>query len=246
MNRWLESEEQATGQAAANVVAVVITNDLVVSGSPSQLETFKAVVRELDRPKAQIHVRAMIVDLTLSAAPTSPAAHPSVDLSKGDFSEIVAQLKGRGDLRVLAQPELLCADNQPAFLQHGSRVPRVTGASASSRGRTRQVTLENVGTMLGVTCRVSEHDLVTLEIDLERSHLGSEDEGTPVVEAEDGSIVRAPEVKTLTLQTTVSLRSGQTVVLGGMVHQTGQRWGELLLILQPKIVTAESHGPAIR
>ncbi len=236
MSRWLESEENVTGQAAANVVAVAVTNDLVVSGSPEQLETIQAVVSELDRPKPQIHVKAMLVDMALSEAPKALTDQPSIDVSEGDFSEIVARLKERGDLRVLAQPQLLCADNQPAFLQYGSRVPRVTGANTSPRSRARTVTLENVGTMFGVTCRVSEDDLVTMEIDLERSHLGPDDEGTAVATADDGSIVRSPEVKTLTLQTTVSLRSGQTVALGGMVYQTEERRGQLLLVLQPKIV----------
>ena len=95
--------------------------------------------------------------------------------------------------------------------------------------------MENVGTILGVTGRVTEQDLVTLEIDLERSNLGPEDEGTPVVTPGDSPVVRSPEVRTLTLQTTVSLRGGQIAVLGGMVHQTEQRWGELLLLLQPEI-----------
>ena len=115
-------------------------------------------------------------------------------------------------------------------------MPRVTGTTVSSRGRANSVTLENVGTILGVTGRVTDDNVVTLEIDLERSHLGSEDEGTPVAVSEEGSVVRTPHVKTLTVQTTVSLASGQTVLLGGMVHQTDQRWGELLLLLQPEII----------
>ena len=240
IEKWLEAEAKASGQAAATVVAVVITNALLVSGSSEQLDIIRDVVHELDRPSPQIRVRAMLADLTLPAAPESLVRQAEV--SKGDINDIVAELKERADLRVLAKPELLAANNQSAFLQFGSRVPRVTGASVTSRGRTNQVKLENVGTILGVTGRVTENDFVTLEIDLERSHLGPEDEGTAVTTSENGPAVRAPQVKTLTLQTTVSLRSGQTVLLGGMVYQTEQRWGELLLLLQPEILQP-NDGP---
>ncbi len=77
---------------------------------------------------------------------------------------------------------------------------------------------------------------MTLEIDVERSHLGPEEEGTPIASVEGGSVIRAPEVRTLTMQTTVSLRSGRTVLLGGMVHQSPQRRGETLLLLRPEII----------
>jgi hypothetical protein len=38
------------------------------------------------------------------------------------------------------------------------------------------------------------------------------------------------------VQTTVSLRSSQTVVLGGMTYQTEQGWEELLLVVRPQIM----------
>ncbi|MBN2475298.1 MAG: hypothetical protein JXB62_11855 [Pirellulales bacterium] len=234
IQQWLALEQGATGRPAATVVGVAITNSLVVSGPTDQLKILRDVVRELDRPSPQIRIKAMLVDLALPDAKPLPAGAARV--AQGDFGEMLAELKKHGELRVLAQPELLVADNQPAHLQLGGRVPRITGAQESARGRVNQVSLENVGTILGVTGRVTENDRVMLEIDLERSHLGPEEEGTPLVSPKDDPVVRASEVKTLTLQTTVSLRSGRTVLLGGMVYQSQQRCGEVLLLLQPEIV----------
>lgn len=88
---------------------------------------------------------------------------------------------------------------------------------------------------MGVTGRVADEDTVTLEIDLERSHLGPEEEGTPLATSADGNIIRTPAIQTLTLQTTVSLRSGQTVLIGGMVYQQDGQWRQLLLLLRPEI-----------
>jgi type II secretory pathway component GspD/PulD (secretin) len=240
VKKWFESEEKVTGEAVPTVVAVVITNDLIVSSSPQQLATIRAVIGELDRPSRQICVKAMLVELTFSNAQESVSPYKPADVSNMDFDEIVAQLKELGDVRVFAQPELLCADNQPAFLQSGGRIPRVTAAANTSRGLTTQVALENVGTMLGVTARASELDRVTLEIDLERSQLGSGDEGTPLATSEDHSVVRSPHVKTLNVQTTVSLRAGQTVILGGLVDRTEHHGAQLLILLQPTFVHQEN------
>jgi type II secretory pathway component GspD/PulD (secretin) len=235
ISTWLQSEEDVTGQPAATVVPEVITNSIIVSGAPEQLERITSIVQELDQLSAQIHIKAMLVDLALSEPPEPGGDDAMERVSQNDFGDIVARLRKRGELRVLAQPQLLAADNQPAFLQSGGRVGRVTSVSNSSRGRSSAVQTENVGTILGVTSRVSAKDMVTLEIDLERSHLGPDDEGT-VIAAGNGEAVRSPHIVTLSAQTTVSVQSGHTVILGGLTHHDGKRWGELWLLLQPTIV----------
>ncbi len=75
-----------------------------------------------------------------------------------------------------------------------------------------------------------------MEIDLEQSHFGPEATGTPISSGPGGETVRTRRLQTVTLQTTVSLRSSQTVVLGGMTYQTEQGWEELLLIVRPQIM----------
>ena len=89
---------------------------------------------------------------------------------------------------------------------------------------------------MGVTARIADEETVTLEIDLERSHLGPEEEGTPISTDAEGTVIRTPAIQTLVLQTTVSLRSGQTVRIGGMIYHTEQGWRELMLLLRPEIV----------
>lgn len=236
ITEWLEKEQRATDRAPATVVAEVVSNSLVLSGSAEQLKAIRDVIVALDRPSPRIRVKAMLFDLALPTAPKDAADNAATSVPKGDFAEIMAELKKRGDLRVLAQPELLAVSNQPAMLQLGGRVPRITASQQSSRGRINQVSMESMGTILGVTGRVAEDDLVTLEIDLEHSYLGPESEGTPLSTPTDGPAIRAAEVKTLTLKTTVSLRSGKTVLLGGMQYQREERRGEVLLLLKPEIV----------
>ncbi len=233
---WIRVEQQLTDQTPVTVVASVITNRLVVSGLPEQLERIRSVIQELDQPVTQIHVKATIVELALSADTQSAAGRPADDAVRGDLDEVLDQLKKRGEVSVIAQSEIRTADNQAAFLQMGCRVPRVTGTRTSPQGHSNQLELENMGSILGITGRVTDDNSVTLEIDLERSHLGSEEEGTLLSSSNDGQDVRSPQVKTLTMQTTVSLRSGQAVLVGRSVHKTESGTGELLMLLEATIV----------
>jgi type II secretory pathway component GspD/PulD (secretin) len=234
ITEWLESEREVTGRHAATVVAVPASNRLVISGSSSQLETIRRVVQELDQPSPRIRVKALLVDLALPEP--APAIGGVASILTGPMSEILPELEKRGEVRVLAQPEILADDGQPAFVKIGSRVPKVTGVTLSPRGRTNQLQLENVGTVLGVTGRVTGDERIRLEIDLEQSHLGPEDEGTSVATLKDEEVVRTPQAKTLTLQTSVSLHNGQAVLVGGMLYQNNKRCGELLLLVQPEIM----------
>ena len=78
--------------------------------------------------------------------------------------------------------------------------------------------------------------MVTLELDVEHSHIGPKDEGTPIASSDTGVLLRASQVPTLTLQTTASVPSGKTIVLAGMVQKTEQVWRKTLVLPQPEIV----------
>jgi hypothetical protein len=108
-------------------------------------------------------------------------------------------------------------DNQPAFIQVGERVPRITGTSINQVGQVNSVALENVGLILGVTPRISPEGMVVMEIDAEKSDVGPEIEGIPVSVSSQGEVIRSPRVNITTAQTTVSAASGQTIVIGGLI-----------------------------
>jgi hypothetical protein len=118
---------------------------------------------------------------------------------------------------VLSRPQIMTLDNQSAFIQVGSRVPRVTGVATNETGQTAAVVDENVGLILGVTPRISPDGLVVMLIDAERSALGPEAEGVPISISATGDVVRQPVINTTTASTTVAAVSGQTIVLGGLI-----------------------------
>lgn len=230
---WIDLESKLTDQNPPTVVPVVISNSLMVTGEPRQVREIDWLVRQLDQLPAQVQVKALLVSLSL---PEDTADVSELGPFQGGISEIVTEMRQRGEVRVLAQADLLAGDNQPAFVMVGNRVPRITATTTSSRGRLNSVQLENVGTTVGVTARVADDERIALEIDVERSHLGPQSEGTPLAAREQEDVPRAQHVETVTVQTTATLRSGETAVLGGLVSKDERGRGQVLVLVQPTIV----------
>jgi len=120
-------------------------------------------------------------------------------------------------LEVLSRPQVTTLDNQPAYIQVGQRVPRITGSTVGLTGTVNSVALENVGLILGVTPRISPEGMVVMEIDSEKSDVGSDADGIPVLVSTDGTIVKSPRINVITAQTTVSAADGETIILGGLI-----------------------------
>ena len=77
--------------------------------------------------------------------------------------------------------------------------------------------LENVGILIGVKPRTSPDCVIVMEINAEKSQLGPIDQGIPISINANGDVIRSPQINITTAQTTVSARSGQTVILGGLI-----------------------------
>jgi type II secretory pathway component GspD/PulD (secretin) len=192
--------------------------------------------------------------------------------SSESVSVLMRALKENRRLDVLSRPQVMTLDNQPAFIQVGQRVPRITGTTINETGQVNTIQLENVGIILGVTPRISPDGLVVMEIDAEKSDVGPESEGIPISIAADGQVIRSPRINTTTAQTTISASSGQTVVLGGLITKSKSethrkvpfigdlpllghlfrydsevaRRTELLIIMTPRVVNNEQDSEIIK
>ena len=244
INEFLRSERGAQPAAKpegeAVIVAEPISNSLIIGATPQMLHDVLELVEALDRSSAMVRLEVLLVEVALGDEAKKEPSELVLKASAESMDAAIEALKKRGELTVLARPQIMTLDNQPAFLQIGQRVPRITGANVSSRGRTNSVTFEDMGLSLGLTPRIdAEKGLVTMEIDFEKSHLGPEEEGAPLATSPDGEQIRLPRVETVTAQATVKGRSGQALMLGGLVHESEFGWRELSIILTPHIVSPE-------
>jgi type II secretory pathway component GspD/PulD (secretin) len=139
--------------------------------------------------------------------------------SSENVSALLRALQEEKTMRVLSRPQIMTLDNQPAYVQVGSRVPRIQGTSVSAATLVNSITLENVGLILGVTPRVSPEGTVVMEVDAENSAVGPVAQGTPV-SAVNGTTILSPAITVTMAQTTISVRDGQTAVLAGLLTKT--------------------------
>lgn len=141
--------------------------------------------------------------------------------SSESVSVLIRALQESRRVDILSRPQVRTLDNQPAFIQIGERVPRVARSTVTTGGNiTNEIELENVGLILGVTPRISPDGMVVMEIDAEKSELGREAEGIPISISQQGTIIRAPIVRTTVAQATVSSADGETIVLGGLITKS--------------------------
>ena len=55
-------------------------------------------------------------------------------------------------------------DNQSAFVQVGKNVPRIAGTELTAYGQVNNITMENIGLIMGVTPRISPENMVVMEL----------------------------------------------------------------------------------
>jgi general secretion pathway protein D len=192
--------------------------------------------------------------------------------SSQNVSVLLRALQESRRVDILSRPQVRTLDNQPAFIQVGQRVPRIVGSTTNQNGQSNSVTLENIGLILAVTPRISPDGTVVMEIDAEKSNLGTEQDGIPVAVSTDGTIIRSPRIDTTTAQATVSAADGETIVLGGLITKNTQtahrsvpylnripllknlfrydglqtRRTELMIILTPRIIRNAEDNARIR
>ncbi len=141
-------------------------------------------------------------------------------LSAGNESlnVLIRALQDERSLQILSRPQVMTLDNQPAFVQVGQRVPLIASSNIAANGAViNNTTLVNVGILLGVTPRIAPDGQVVMEIDAEKSEVGPEATGIPISINANGDVIRSPRINIITAQTTVSARTGQTVILGGLI-----------------------------
>jgi general secretion pathway protein D len=122
----------------------------------------------------------------------------------------------RHTVRTLLAPQLLAQHGKTAQLLEGQRVPIESTAEETHDGKTKNVrsaSYKEVGMQLKVTPRVlPDHDRVQLEVLVENSQL-----------AHGSTSASYPTITTSQIKNTVVLRSGQTVILGGLVRRVEKR-----------------------
>ncbi|MFN4024866.1 MAG: type II secretion system secretin GspD [Hyphomonas sp.] len=223
---------------AARIIADDTNNSIVILASTEQLGIIESAIARLDSMANQVFLEATIAEVTLTdslsygltwffqsgefrttfsdvstGAVASQFPGFSVLFSGSDGRAALSAIAGVTDVKILSAPSLMVLDNRTATLQVGDQVPIVTQSAVSVTNPdapiVNSVSLKDTGIILNVTPRVNDGGLVMLEIDQEVSDVVST----------STSGIDSPTIQQRRISTSVSVRDGESVALGGLMRE---------------------------
>jgi general secretion pathway protein D len=165
---------------------------------------------------------ALIDPASLPGLLAAAASNKTIELPDG--TRVPAQVallraaQNNSDINVLSAPTLLTADNQEAEILVGQNVPFIASRATDSSDLDNlfaTVEREDVGITLRLTPQISEGDIVRLDVYEEVSAIVPTTVGDP-------NLV-GPTTSVRSASTTVIAKSGQTVVIGGLISDNAVR-----------------------
>jgi type II secretory pathway component GspD/PulD (secretin) len=117
---------------------------------------------------------------------------------------------------VLSNPSVMVENNSDGFIQVGETIRLPDSVSFSSAGQQSSVTPEDIGILLKVTPSINPEGFVRMEIEPEISRLSLQT--TQISEN-----FNSPVVTRRRATTTVTVKDGQTVVIGGLISDRFER-----------------------
>ncbi|HTN04967.1 MAG TPA: hypothetical protein VL132_23980, partial [Planctomycetaceae bacterium] len=137
-------------------------------------------------------------------------------------SVLLRALSATRRVQVLSRPQIRTLDNQQAQIIQGQVVPIVNGVTISAQGLANpQITQQEAGIILNVTPRINPDGQIVMYVNAEKSAFLAE--GVPIfTDATNGNVIESPIRDIRSAVTTVSVPSGQTVVIGGMITSSNE------------------------
>ena len=189
--------------------------------------------------------RSMLVELHLlkSGDDGATAAIDTAQFS-GPTEEVrrrIAALETDGKLYAANSMHLTVVDNQKALLQVGKTVAVVTGST--SFGGARQMNAyqdRHVGTLMTVQAVASDDGGISISLQFEKSEVL---QGKPV--SEDEQPIPA-STATMTHQSTVQVKDGQSVLVGRLVGRSGNQATGAYLVVGAKLLQQSGEMVSFR
>ena len=148
----------------------------------------------------------------LSGGPWVPS---TVVLDAGSVNLVLSYLNRDADTELLASPRVVTTDNMKAKVAIATQYPIPNFQFSESTGafQINGFEYKDIGITLSVTPRINKNDFVTLEVTPE----ASSQTGTADLSS-GGSTVQIPIIDTRMATTTVLIKSGNTLAIGGLMR----------------------------
>ncbi len=219
------------------------TNTIVVTAPPAAFSAIESLIQQLDQPQPQVFIEVVIADVTLTkdlhlgvewhifqenifgetnqvttdlvTGTEAAKAAGSQGLFWGyvsdTFKATLQALARDQKVRVIATPHILTLANVQAQIQVGQQYPVVTSYYPGTYGTAPQISvdLRSIATTLQVTPRVNNAGYIVMDIVQTIDDLG-------------GTVQQAgftqPIINTRVARTSVMVKDGETIVIGGFMR----------------------------
>jgi general secretion pathway protein D len=220
------------------VVADEDTNALLILTPPSNFETLRAIITELDRAIPQVLIKVLVAEVTwsddtdigvefsiLDTEPDGDEFSLSTDFGLdaetggliykhvvGDVTALLRALEEVGKLDILSRPHILTSDNQTATITVGQEVPFIRNTRTTETGQTiNTIEYEDIGIILEVTPHINPEGLVIMDVSPEISSTTADT--VPISETVDAAVFAKRSATTR-----IAIRDSQTIVIGGLME----------------------------
>lgn len=228
----------------SNTVRIVPDRDnnfLVILATAAEYEKIESALRRLDTIPRQVLIEVTLAEITLTdemsfgvdwsfargqgsgaldlgaagiSALTPGFSYVFQQTTGNNIKAALNALAGQNRVNVLSSPHVLVADNQAARIQVGDNVPVAGPQTVTGTGQiTTSVQYVETGIILNVTPRINASGLVTLDINQEVSQAS----------ATTSSGLNSPTISKRAAKSIVTVQSGETMVLGGLISDQRTR-----------------------
>jgi TonB family protein len=222
------------------------TNKIVVTDLEKKIADIERVVMAFDEKPQQVLIEAKIIQISLDdrfrlgvewdsvirqiqkelslksafqlAAPTlfgPPGAEMVLgSMGSGDVNVMIQVLKTIGDTNLLSSPRVTAINNQEAKILIGTSQPYATNTVTQTTGTATtgtSISFIDVGVKLYVTPTITKDGFVTMKIKPEVSSSTTNYSYGPVPQT------TVPIVQTTQAETSVSVKDGTTIIIGGLI-----------------------------
>jgi len=179
--------------------------------NPDLISTIGAETSEDSTISSTMQTRAANSLLALDGLAVGVARYKASGTSFATILNLIAQ---DADSNVLSTPSIMTMDNEEASIVVGQEIPITTGEtlSGSNSNPFRSVTRQEIGVKLVVRPQINEGNAVKMYINQEVSSIFG-----PLGEMSTDLITNKRNIKT-----TVLVEDGETIVLGGLIHDDVQ------------------------
>jgi len=224
------------------IVGDDLNNAVIIYAPPAEFRKIESTLRRLDAPATQVLIEATIAEVTLTdelqyglqwyftdtprtssglrgtgqlnlntqgaIGPIQPGFSYTLTNAVGQVRAVLNALADRSLIRVISSPSLMVLDNHTAAISVGDQQPIQSTETVTAGGNvTTSIQYKDTGVLLSVTPSVNSGDVVSMSISQAVTDVGAIDSAT----GQRAFLQRQ-------IGTRVAVRSGEALVLGGLIR----------------------------